>query len=82
MTPQKATGQMRIFVNFRDLFSIDVSHLSFNHRVHILVEMKQGWCIYPLSWSIHCNFTGDGKCNESGLAFTPHPHQPRLILSS
>jgi hypothetical protein len=23
-----------------------------NHRVHILVEMKQGQCICPLSWSV------------------------------
>jgi hypothetical protein len=49
------------------------------HRVHILVEMKQGQCICPLSWSVHCNFTGKGKCNE---ACTPHPHQPGLILPS
>jgi hypothetical protein len=25
-----------------------------------LLEMKQGWCICLLSWSVHCNFTGDG----------------------
>ncbi len=53
-----------------------------NHRVHILVEMKQGQCICPLSWSVHCNFTGEGKCNERGWACTPHPHQPGLILPS
>ncbi len=23
--------------------------------------MKQGQCICPLSWSVHCNFTGEGK---------------------
>ncbi len=45
-------------------------------------EMKQGQCICPLSWSVHCNFTGDGKCNERGWACTPHPHQPSLILPS
>ncbi len=39
-----------------------------------LQEMKQGQCICPLSRSIHCNFTGDGKCNERGWACTPHPH--------
>jgi hypothetical protein len=33
-----------------------------------LLEMKQGYCVYPLSWSVHCNFTGDGKCNERGWA--------------
>ncbi len=27
-----------------------------NHRVHILVEMKQGECVCPLSRSVHCNF--------------------------
>jgi hypothetical protein len=43
------------------------------HRVHILIEMKQGQCICPLSWSVHCNFTGEGKCNERGWACTPHP---------
>ncbi len=42
-----------------------------SHRVHILVEMKQGQCICPLSWSVHCNFTGEGKCNERGWACTP-----------
>jgi hypothetical protein len=52
------------------------------HRVHILVEMKQGQCICPLSWSVHCNFTGEGKCNERGRACIPHPHQPGLILPS
>ncbi len=36
----------------------------------------------PLSWSVHCNFTGEGKCNERGWACTPHPHQPGLILPS
>ncbi len=33
--------------------------------------MKQGQCICPLSWSVHCNFTGEGKCNERGWACTP-----------
>jgi hypothetical protein len=47
-----------------------------NHRVHILVEMKQGQCICPLSWSIHCNFTFDGNSSERGWACTPHPYQP------
>jgi hypothetical protein len=36
----------------------------------------------PLSWSVHCNFTGEGKCNERGWACTPHPHQPGQILPS
>ncbi len=52
------------------------------HRVHILVEMKQGQCICPLSWSVHSNFSGEGKCNERGWACTPHPHQPGQILPS
>ncbi len=52
------------------------------HRVHILVEMKQGQCICPLSWSVHCNFTGEAKCYERGWACTPHPHQLGLILPS
>jgi hypothetical protein len=56
--------------------------IGWNHRVHILVEMKQGQCICPLSWSVHCNFTGEGKCNVRGWACTPHPHQPGLILPS
>ncbi len=47
-----------------------------DHRVHILVEMKQGQCIYPLSWSLHCNFTGDGNGSERRWACTPHPYQP------
>ncbi len=55
---------------------------SLGHRVHILVEMKQGQCICPLSWSVHSNFSGEGKCNERGWACTPHPHQPGQILPS
>ncbi len=47
------------------------------HRVHIFTQ-----CICPLSWSVHCNFTGDGKCNARGWACTPHLHQPGLILLS
>ncbi len=38
-----------------------------------LLEMKQGFCVCPLSWSVHCNFTGDGICNERGWACTPQP---------
>ncbi len=53
-----------------------------NHRVHIFLEMKQGKCVCPLSWSVHCNFTGDGKCKKRGWACTPHPHQPGPILHS
>jgi hypothetical protein len=49
---------------------------SIDHRVHILVEMKQGQCICPLSWSVHCNFTGEGKCNERGWACTAPPPSP------
>jgi hypothetical protein len=52
------------------------------HRVHILVKMKQGQCLCPFSWSVHCNFIGEGKCNERGWACTPHPHQQGLILPS
>ncbi len=44
--------------------------------------MKQGYCVCPLSWNLHCNFTGDGKCNERGWSCTPHPYQPRLLLPS
>jgi hypothetical protein len=47
-----------------------------------LLEMKQGQCICQLSWSVHCNFTGDGKRNERGWVCTLHPHHPRLILPS
>ncbi len=53
-----------------------------DHRVHILVELKQGQCICPLNWSVHCNFTDEGKCNKRGWACTPHPHQPGPILPS
>jgi hypothetical protein len=47
-----------------------------------LQEMKQGQCICPLSWSVHCNFTGDGKCNKRGWACTPPPSpaQPNFTL--
>ncbi len=31
--------------------------------------------VCPLSWSVHCNFTGDGKCNERGWACTPPPQR-------
>jgi hypothetical protein len=47
-----------------------------------LLEMKQGKCVCPLSWSVHCNFTGDGKYNKRGWVCTPPPHQPGLILPS
>ncbi len=47
------------------------------HRVHILVEMKQGQCICPLSWSVQCNFTGEGKCNERGVGLHPPPSPAR-----
>jgi hypothetical protein len=43
---------------------------------------RHSQCICPLSWSVHCNFTGEGKCYERGWACTPHPHQPGLILPS
>ncbi len=36
--------------------------------------------VCPISWSVHCNFTGDGNSNERGWACTPHPHQPGPIL--
>jgi hypothetical protein len=45
-----------------------------------LQEMKQGQCICPLSWSVHCKFTGDGKCNKRGWACTPPPAQPNFTL--
>ncbi len=44
--------------------------------------MKQGYCVCPLSWSVHCNFTSDGKCNKRGWACTPHPQQPGPISPS
>ncbi len=37
-----------------------------------LLEMKQGQCICQLSWSVHCNFTGDGKCSK-GVGVHPPP---------
>ncbi len=46
------------------------------------LKIAAAYC--PLIWSVrvHCNFTGDGKCNKRGWACTPHPHQPRQILPS
>ncbi len=38
-----------------------------------LLEMKQGQCICPLSWSVHCNFTGDSKCNDREVGVHPPP---------
>jgi hypothetical protein len=49
----------------------------FNHRVHILVKMKQGQCICPLSWSVQCNFTGDGNSSERGWGRAPPPSPDR-----
>ncbi len=46
-------------------------HNSGSNRVHILMEMKQGECICPLSLSVHCNFVRDGKYGERGWACTP-----------
>jgi hypothetical protein len=42
-----------------------------------LQEMKQGQCICPLSLSVHCNFTGDGKCNKKGVGVHPLPPPAR-----
>ncbi len=39
--------------------------------------MKQGYSVCPVSWSVDCNFTGDGKCNERGWACTPPPSPAR-----
>jgi hypothetical protein len=64
------------------LFSLLSVTCTTTEYIRILVEMKQGQCICPLSWSVNCNFTGEGKCNERGWACTPHPHQPGLILPS
>ncbi len=53
------------------------------HRVHIFTRDETG-LVYlpsPLTWSVHCNFTGDGKCNER-VGVHPPPHQPGLILPS
>jgi hypothetical protein len=48
-----------------------------------LLEMNRvSVSVCPLSWSVHCNFTGDGKCNERGWGCTPHSHQPGQILPS
>ncbi len=33
--------------------------------------MKQGQCVCPLSWCVHCNFTGDGKCVMKGGGRAP-----------
>jgi hypothetical protein len=60
-----------------------LSHIGgFTHRVHILVVIKQGQCICPLSWSVHCNFSGEGKCSEKWWACQPPPLPARLILPS
>ncbi len=48
------------------------------HRVHILVEMKQGQCICPAYTATLLH--GEGNSSERGWACTPHPHQPGLIL--
>ncbi len=42
-----------------------------------LLEMKQGYCICPLSWSVHCNFSGDGKCSERRVGVHPPPSPAR-----
>ncbi len=47
--------------------------------------MKQGGkCICPFSWSVHCNFTSNSKCNEMGVGVHPPPptHQSGQILPS
>jgi hypothetical protein len=56
------------------------------HRVHILIEMKQGECVCPLIWSIRCNFVRDSNYSERGWACksrasSMHPHQPRCFPS-
>ncbi len=34
---------------------------------------ETGSVYLPTSWSVHCNFTGEGKCSERGWACTPPP---------
>jgi hypothetical protein len=46
----------------------------------ILIEMKQGECICPHSWSVNCNFVRDGNYIDRGWACNPHPYQPGLIF--
>ncbi len=53
---------MQTNLDRRGLRPISIICHCLDHRVHILVEMKQGQCICPLSWSVHSNFSGEGKC--------------------
>ncbi len=59
-----------IFVCFEDTL-LAWLYVVCNTEYIFLPEMKQGKCIWPLSWSVHCNFTGDGKCGERGWACPP-----------
>jgi hypothetical protein len=53
---------------------IQYSHYSSQSTVHIFTRDETGLvCPCPFSWSVHCNFTGDGKCNERGWACNPPP---------
>ncbi len=41
------------------------------------LEKNSGYCVCPLSWSVHCNFTGYGSCNERGWGVHPPPSPAR-----
>jgi hypothetical protein len=65
-------GRLNTFVISKQLYKCQKASA---HRVHILVEMKQGRCICPLSWSVQYTATllvmvnvvkGGGRGREGG----------------
>jgi hypothetical protein len=81
--------ESKLIKNLRNIFYAKISFVSYvlfilcpcggaAHRVHIFLEMYSVVCL--LSWSVHCNFTGDGKCNKRGWACTPHPARANFTL--
>jgi hypothetical protein len=58
--------------NLSNYNSLGDRRVSKAHSTYILVEMKQGECIGPLSWSVHCNFVSDGNYSEK-LVVGVHP---------
>ncbi len=45
------------------------------HRVHLFTRDETGLVCLPIRWSIHCNFSGDGKC-----ATPPSPNWANFTL--
>ncbi len=54
------------------------------HRVHTVVEEKQGECICPLSWRLHHSFVRDGRYSvvKRGERAPPTLATPKIAVAT